>query len=305
MVKKCQAITIQFKNGWVSKKRDVLRKYQDRYVQEQEEKVKNLRKEIAEHSTRLKQEELIEKEKLLEQAERLRREEHSELKAEREARAAINEEVSELTGAASSGGDVSDSDDDEEENLDDEKFDLDALVDQQKEIKEVIAHIGKKKALVQLAATRWMTYVAVVERTLMWRTALKQALDEISTDPSFKKKKNPEVDLTSLRISEEEADVLEQFRGIGASCRKTLQTLEADDFPTIGSLVYHHSKLLKYLNNAAKGVNVDTRIRKFCELAAANCAVKIHCSGRPSRPNCHRVGSPVSYGQFSLRCRRW
>ena len=241
MVKKCQDITLQFKNGWVSRKRDILRKYQDRYVKEQEEMVGKLRQEIAEHSTRLKQEALVETQKLLAEAQRLRDEQLSEWKAEREEKAAINHEVSELWGGVSSGAEGSDSDDDPdndaaaEKELDDEKFDIDALVNHQMEIKAVIAHIGNKKALVQMAATRWMTYVAVVERTLMWRTALQLAFEEISADSSFRKKKsaNSDIPLTSLRISDDEALVLEQFRGIGASCRKTLVALEADDFPTI------------------------------------------------------------------------
>ena len=42
----------------------------------------------------------------------------------------------------------------------------------------------------------------------------------------------------------------------------------------IGSLMYHHSKLLKFLNSAANAGNVDSRIRQFCQLAAANCAVE-------------------------------
>jgi hypothetical protein len=287
MVQKCQAITLQFKNGWISRKRDILRTHQETHLQELRREVEKLRKEMAEHSTRQKESTLTEKESFLQEAERERDVDESHWRAQREEKAAINQEVSELslhsTAAVSSENEVSDSDDDQlEEEIkvdDDSTFNFDAMATQQQSIKDVIFHICKKKALVQLAATRWMTYVAVVERTLMWRTALRRALDDISADSSFRKKKagpNTELDTAALRISDAEATVLHQFQGIGQSCRKTLLALEADDYPTIGSLLYHHSKLFNYLTKAAKVESLDIRVRRFCELAAHNCAVKFN-----------------------------
>ena len=280
MVNKCQTITLQFKNGWMSRKRDILRKYQEVYLQELRGEAEALRKEISEHKTRQREADLAEREKLIEDAEAARAMEESQWRDQLEERAAVNKEVSELslTAAASSADEGSDSDDDDgEANLaGEEKFDLDALADRQLAIKDVITHICQKKALVQAAATRWMTHVAVVERTLMWRSALRRALEDISADSSFRKKRssNPEVDLAALRISDDEAIVLEQFHGIGKSCRKTLLALEADNSPTIGSLLYHHSRLLNFLLRAANAQSLDSRIQRFCQLAAANCSIK-------------------------------
>ena len=69
MVNKCQTITLQFKNGWMSRKRDVLRKYQEVYLQELRGEAEALRKEIAEHKTRQRDAELADREKLIEDAE--------------------------------------------------------------------------------------------------------------------------------------------------------------------------------------------------------------------------------------------
>lgn len=279
LLNKCQTITLQFKNGWMSRKRDILRKYQEMHLKEMREEVERLRREIGEHRTRERGKVLEEREKAVQFAEQLRDMDDSQIRAQQRKRAAINEEVSELT-AADVGDDSSDSDDESDSNelkLDDDGyFDIDAAVVDQKTLKDVIDHICRKKALVQKAATRWMTYVAVVERTLMWRTALTRAMDEISADSSFRKKKvDPsEVDLSALRISEEEAKVLEEFQKIGQSCRTVLESLEGDDYPSIGSLLHHHSRLFKYLVRAATAESLDPRMRRFCQLAAENCSVK-------------------------------
>jgi hypothetical protein len=185
----------------------------------------------------------------IKEAEQDRDLEESEIQVSQEGRAAVNAEVSELAVVAiSHGDDGSDSDDESKESKVEleEDFDIDALASQQAAIKDVMVHISRKKALVAKAATRWMTFVAVVDRVLMWRTALMRAMDEISTDPSFKKrkKKDGEPEVTALRISDAEATILTQFLGIGKSCRKTLESLEADTYPTIGALLYTHHRLL-------------------------------------------------------------
>ena len=107
-----------------------------------------------------------------------------------------------------------------------------------------------------------------------------RAMDEISADPSFKKKTNRaggEPDVNALRISDEEATVLGQFLGIGKSCRKALESLEADNSPTIGALLHTHNRLLTFLTRGATATTaLDKRISHFCKLAADNCALKFN-----------------------------
>ena len=291
MVAKCQAITLQFKNGWVSKKRDILRLHQDRYVAGLRADVERLQSELAAHATRVKETQLTEAEKLLQDAE----ESKEAYEQERKEEVAVDTEVRELTvGTERSGPGVDESDsdaDDENTEANDGKeikekddgkeemkekapFNIDKVFSGKEELKDIIAYIQNKRALVQLAATRWMTSVNVVERTLMWRTPLRQALDEIASNPAFRK--NSKLDPSALRISDDEATVLQQFLSIGQQCRKTLVELEADNHSTIGALLYHHTKLFEYLTRLSHTQSLDHRIQRFCSLAAEGCAVKFN-----------------------------
>jgi hypothetical protein len=297
LLNRCQLITLQFKNGWMSRKRDVLRKYQDLYLKELSHEVDQLRQDIAARNTRTTAENLAKKQKDLEDAVRERDLDDRARHISIAERSAVGEELGQFGivsgNAASCGDDASESDSDEEEEGkdtdesgdDNKEVDIGELAIQQKELKDLINDIFKKKALIAKAATRWMTYVAVVERTLMWRKPLMQALDEIAADSSFKKRRKgrggneDEVNAAGLRISEDEAVVLGQFIGIGSQARDSLVSLEGERSCTVGSLLWHHSRLLKFLGRAAKAKDtLDPLITRFCEIAAANCAVKFTAS---------------------------
>jgi hypothetical protein len=120
--------------------------------------------------------------------------------------------------------DTDDSSDDEllEEKEDDSSDIVELFADKQ-DLKALITHIFRKKALVAVAATRWLTWVAVAGRCMMWKGPLMKALDEIAEDTSFRKKKKQSSEvpadipaaIASMRFSDEEVTILDQFQKLG------------------------------------------------------------------------------------------
>jgi len=140
------------------------------------------------------------------------------------------------------------------------------------ELKSIIQFIFKKRALVQKAKTRWMTYVPLVERVIIWRHALMNSLDEIYSDTSSAKRRKEKkgVDITSLRISDKEAEILMQFLVVAKGAKKALDACEGSKFPTIGGLLFWHSRLQKYLLLCAEDESLTAVIRAFARRAAEN-----------------------------------
>jgi hypothetical protein len=140
------------------------------------------------------------------------------------------------------------------------------------ELKSIIQFIFKKRALVQKAKTRWMTYVPLVERVIIWRHALMNSLDEIYSDTSSAKRRKEKkgVDITSLRISDKEAEILMQFLVVAKGAKKALDACEGPKFPTIGGLLFWHSRLQKYLLLCAEDESLTAVIRAFARRAAEN-----------------------------------
>lgn len=293
LLEKCSTVTNKFKNGWMSTKRDILWRNQELFLEELTAEVDRLANDVS-HSTRKISEELEAK-----QAELLIARSQLELeKGEREQSrvqiAAVIAETSELS-LIDDDVKISMADDDDEKNdeIDEEKGDTAAEIElenstleKMKEkkcellanMKDYVDYIFRKRALVQKAATRWMTYVHVVKRTLMWRKALMKSLDEIRADPTFKKKKRSDIDVeaevNALRISDDDAKVLTQFIMVGDSARTVLESLEGGNHTTIGSLLWHHSRLQSYLTTCSTNQEFVPMMRKFCELALNNSKTK-------------------------------
>ena len=313
-LKKSQEIVLQFKNGWASRKRDVLRKYQDQSVDEVREDISKLNSSIAEHIMRDRKEALVRKKQLLKAAEELISLQVEEYGAEAVQKAAVMAEVSELSLPGTEAKKDSDSDEeeegddserkeekgDEEKGMEEEEEDVSSdtadLFEARTELKATVRHICKKRALIAVAATRWLTWVAVAERTMMWRGPLMKALDDIAADISFRKGKRSSrgrvkepVDISaaiaSLRITDEDAIILDQFRQLGAYISKLLTSLEGGDIhPTIGALLYVRSELLSYFKKGASSSDMlHPVIVAFCAKAQLNCAIKFELPGdRPA-----------------------
>jgi len=143
-------------------------------------------------------------------------------------------------------------------------------------MKEYVDYSFCKRALVQKAATRWMTYVHVVKRTLMWRIPLMKSLVEIRADPTFRRRKKKSIDVeaevNAVRISDDDANVLTQFLMVGDSARSVLESLESGNHTTIGSLLWHHSRLqgYRYLTSCSSNEEFTPMMPEFCKLALDN-----------------------------------
>ena len=288
-LKKAQTIVLQFKNGWMSRKRDVLKKFQDQYVAELREDVAKLNAGIVLHTTREKREQAHKKEQLLRAAEADLELQKEEGAAQGRERAQVEEEVRQLSLAGEHADMEGDDDDDDPAQSSEEKGpdavdnpNIVDLADEKEELMAVIGHITRKRALIAVAATRWLTWVEVAERTMMWRGPLMKALDEIAKDTSFRKKKRNEdipASIASMRISDEDAVILTQFRQLGANVNRLLKTLEGDDNSTIGRLLYVRSELLAYFERGAAAVGaLDPVITAFCKKAGENCLIKFNTS---------------------------
>lgn len=143
-------------------------------------------------------------------------------------------------------------------------------------LKAFVDFIFKKRALIQKAQTRWLTYVGVVERCVIWREPLMAALDEIKLDRPSSRRKAYNTDWAGLRISEEEGSILQQFLVVGRACKKVLESLEGANHTTISSLLWHHSRLLKFFTSASKNTSLHPWITLFCQKAIDNSAVKFN-----------------------------
>jgi hypothetical protein len=289
-LKKAQTIVLQFKNGWMSRKRDVLKKFQDQYVAELREEVAKLNAGIVLHTTREKREQAAKKIQLLKAAERDLELQREEVAAQGREKAQVEDEVRQLSLVDEKAHTESDDEDDNTGQSREEKGEdavvnpnIVELAEEKEELMAVIAHITRKRALIAVAATRWLTWVEVAERTMMWKGPLMKALDEIAADGSFKKKKKNQEDISasiaSMRISDEEAVILDQFRKFGATINKLLKTLEGDDHTTIGRLLYVRSELLAYFERGAAAVDsLHPVITTFCKKAVENCIIKFNNS---------------------------
>ena len=291
MLDKCQAITLVFKNGWASTKRNVLRKNQMLHLEQLKAQVTKLQSDIAEHNTRTSMDKFNIARDALNAAEESKDAQDQEQLAIDAEKAEVREDVNELfTGTVV---DISDGESDHEEGSqpvsDEEKDEVDDSADvlteltrdKERAVEDItllINKIFKKRALVQKAATRWMTYVDVVERTLMWKDALMKSIAQIAADPEYRKRKGkrgqqgPEAD--KLLISADEAGVLSEFVRVGKAAKKVLEAAEGDQHTTIGSLLWLNHRLSRFLDGTKDDDSLSPTIKTFCQKANANTKIK-------------------------------
>lgn len=290
LLEKCSKITFQFKNGWMSKKRDILRRHQDIYIQQLRAHVLRLQTEVA-HSTRHLASAAEAEQRELQTAEEYFEKDRNQRILERKEEEIVNQEVTDLSLArgdelGESAADDSELDEestpDPASDTDTENADETAIIQSQNakktetaaEVREMVDFIFRKRALIQKATTRWLTYVSVVEHVLIWKAPLMRALEEIRAGKGNKKKKDSDVDIDSLKLSDEESKILGQFLTIGLAAKHVLQAVEGGNFTTIGSLLWHHSRLQRYLEKSAEDENLQPIVRLFCRKALENSKVK-------------------------------
>ena len=286
MLNKCQAITLVFRNGWASTKRNVLRQNQMLHLEQLRAQVTKLKSDIAEHNTRTSMDKLNIVQDALNTAQESKDTQDQQQRTIDAEKAEIREDVSELFSG--SAVDISDGELEDEEEVppvaEDEKGEADdsaavlaeLMRDKERAVEDItllIDKIFRKRALVQKAATRWMTYVDVVESTLMWKDALMKAIAQIAADPEYRKRKEkkgdggPEAD--KLLISADEAVILGEFVRVGKAARKVLEAAEGDQHTTIGSLLWFNYRLSRYLHSAKDDDTLSPTIKTFCQKANA------------------------------------
>jgi len=285
LLDKCSDIVNQFKNGWQSGKRDVLRRHQVQYIETLKAELTQQRTELA-HSTRAVQDQLKEKDNMLDRANKLLAEELSESKESDGSRAAARDEINELDMDENAERHAVFEDDSDDESSEDEKEDpviVDAVLtgtfptttEDAKRGKAFIDYIFKKRALIQRAVTRWLTYVNVVERCVIWRKPLMSALNEIqSSRIQSRRAKQKGSDWTQLHISDSEETILQHFYIVAKACKQVLTSLEGDHHTTVGSLLWHQHRLVKFLKGCAANSGISEPIRSFCAKAVETSAVK-------------------------------
>jgi hypothetical protein len=276
LLDKCCQVVNQFKNGWTSTKRDILRKHQANYVDAMKAELKELQVGAA-IATRAVQAAVQARQKSLKEAEALLAKENETTNSYDVARAEASQELVELAIVPV----------DQNMSLDDDSVDLKVDDENSVEEEEVISaeqaqkitdaksqrafvdYIFNKRALIQRAVTRWLSYVGVVERCVIWRKPLMEALAEISSSKSSK------TDLASLQISEQEEIILKQFLMVGRACRQVLEQLEGDRYVTISKILYEQSRLVRVFAKVASSTSgFDPMIITFCKKASTVAGVK-------------------------------
>jgi hypothetical protein len=231
ILEKCSDIVNTFKNGWASTKRDVLFRYQQQYVEQLKTDVSNLQEQVA-HGTRGVAESIQKQTDILREAERQLTEDKDERKRQEIDTDAVNNEVMDAVLNAAMEFDASQSYDDSKEEMEekvndvevDEKQDEQTMADIDKLKYEAeyadafVNYIFNKRALVQRSATRWLSYVYVVERCVIWHDAIQSAVMAIRTTALGKNQRD--YDWAKLHVNDTELELLKHFILVGRACKE-------------------------------------------------------------------------------------
>jgi hypothetical protein len=310
----CAAVVNIFKNGWASNKRDILRQHQMKYLERLEVEVANLRQAAAAaQMSSSRADDVARKLKELNDARALLTAEQQHRMRIDEARKRSRDNLAELSAAIavhcdseleepkfddSDSSDDSDSDADLSELQDDsdrkeaapeelptiatdddlcEETIISAqaavIIAEADSLQLYVDFIFRKRALIQRAQTRWLTYVRVVERYVVWHEPLLDAMNQIRSSLSAAATRK----LGDLpRISLTELDILQQFMVVGRACREVLESLEGSKHTTIGSLLWHHARLKKFLVSTGQNQLFHETVKAFCKRAALNSDMKFN-----------------------------
>jgi hypothetical protein len=314
MINKCHALCLQFTNGWASSKKDVFRRWQQNVIDRLKLEVEKM-KEANLTRGRAQQ---IESGDVVAEAHKLTnafREEQeaddlaiqNEKEEEKTARELIPGDPHDVEQKAdlhtATGTDTAVDDDDYED--DDTKL-LDAAIQQlaskqihsdqsrkrneidekeEKKINEIFNHIEiihRRRALIKKCATRWMTYVTMCERVLIWRDAFHQAIDEIyESDHIFRVKKTggDTFNVETIKITAEEAEILTQFVEVCGVAKQVLIESEGSKYPTIGRLLFCYTVLQKHFTAVSQDPKSHEIIQSFCKKVIHMLEIKFDMDG--------------------------
>jgi len=282
---KCSRVVNLFKNGWQSGRRDVLRRHQAAYVKELETERDQLMAQAA-HGTRAIDEKKAALEQKLSLLNREVSKENTAAASEDQRVAAVRLESAESSNIPVDpdlivvGDPVPDDDDDTDLKLDAEHAAAELRVIEAQNaqvvtdahtVKALVDFIFKKRALVQRAVTRWLTYVNVVERCVVWRTALMGAINEIKSKDSRAAR---DTNWDEYQISQEDEGVLQMFYTIGRACKQVIEEMQGARHVTLSELLWQHSRLVRVFRMGSENVNMFPVMRAFCTKALDYSAIK-------------------------------
>jgi hypothetical protein len=308
---KCQAMVLEFQNGWASKKKDVWRRCQQQQIDSLQQDIDRLR---SSNLTRARAEQLLSAEIVIE-CDQLRQALQAEIAADCQAAAEsqhVDDTVNMLfAGDVQGGSDEpssdldSDSDDDDDVNVRSDYRAMDPAGSEEvgkEEKKEVLSVAAAEesavdklqrlvvalhthRALIQRCATRWMTYVAMAERVLMWKDAFRMAADELfNADYQFsrgrRRRNQPEFDADSIRLTDEEMTVLQQFVSVCEPARQVLKACEGSTSPTISHLLFCYYALRNHLTSASKNLGYHQVVKTFATCALDEVQLKFDARGK-------------------------
>lgn len=269
LLEKCSTIVNRFKNGWASARRDILHKYQKKHLDLLSREIEQAASNTLNRVSDVKRKALTLAQSLLDKdllSEADETKQHEDEKAELQELSQVP-----VTHILPIADEELDSEQKEESasqllaDIETEEQETTRLVSATFSAQAYVDWLFRKRALIQRGATRWLTWINVVERCVIWREALEQTITEIRNGPL--RGKRTDSDWASLIISKEELNVLEVFYYIGRGVRAVLEELESEKHVTISEVMYQRNKLLKIFT---MGVNNETwpeSIREFCHKA--------------------------------------
>ena len=127
------------------------------------------------------------------------------------------------------------------------------------------AHMSNSRSLIAIGATRWMTYVDMARRFMMWRWALQKSLAEID------RLRPANVAPPDWTFSTMELTYLKVFVTIGTAAQDILVRLQGSLLPTISSLLYNYIVLQRNVDRwADDSSEMSPIIRAFCKRVSSN-----------------------------------
>ena len=293
LLDKCSKIVNVFKTGWASTKRDILARYQLQHVEGLKKDVAELEKEAAAHATRAAAIALDKSNSRLRMAGEVLAEDGTDSKQEESEQARENQELNDLLAVDNSSSSLRFDDDSEREKKDDlsdndneadlDEAEIERLVSESSQMaarvqhdKAFVDYIFNKRALIQRAGTRWLTYVYVVERCVVWHKPLMNALMEIRSGQQTGRMRN--VDWNNLHISDQECNILTTFIIVGRAIKQVIVALEGSKHCTIGLLLRDYHRLREYMTELIKQNEISPILKMFCQKTLDNCILKFTAS---------------------------
>ena len=305
LLKKVQTVVLMFRNGWASKKKDVLRKWQLKHLENLRTQLQQV-KDPNNRNMRNKDKEVSELSELVTSAEKAWKDEQDARSARERSTMSLTSQITQQNPSANEidvQTEVNSSDDEEESSESDSEVEndidepaVDSHSDQPPRTfddiievkwdedyskfigdpKRLYSHMCNKKALIQKCATRWMTYVDVVDRFLIWGWSIEKSLEEMKGRQARIKRKKVVIDPNASKFSQSDVAILKEFLLVGKATKVILKRCESSNnsFTTISSLLHNSTVLYKNLLKWSIDPALSETMKNFCVSASTRVHLK-------------------------------